>query len=123
MAHVAEQFIIRSESERGYWSNELGWVYDVESATRFLSMDGYLPVSSGRDATYIQPDMAVDFAPDAPEGTRCARCGGQWPDGNPPKVVFDAGTGAEYREEACDICLTPQHLVDMPATSAGQDKS
>ncbi len=123
MAQVTEQFIVQSESERGYWSNELGWVYDAASATRFASMDGYLPVSSGRDASYIHPDQARDFDPDAPEGTRCARCGSQWPDGNVPRVLFNAGTGAEYREEACDICLISQHLIDMPATSPRQDKS
>ena len=123
MTQVTEQFVIRSESERGYWSNELGWVYDVVSATRFPSMDSYLPVSSGRDATYAPLDKAMDFEIDPPEGTRCARCGSQWPDGNPPRVVFNAGTGAEYREEACDICLTAQHLVDMPATAASQVNS
>ncbi|ABM97167.1 hypothetical protein [Methylibium petroleiphilum] len=32
----AGAYVIRSESERGYWSNEIGWVYDVASATPFL---------------------------------------------------------------------------------------
>ncbi len=29
------KYVIHSKSERGFWSNELGWCFDIESATRF----------------------------------------------------------------------------------------
>lgn len=32
----AGAYVIRSESQRGYWSNKIGWVYDVARATPFL---------------------------------------------------------------------------------------
>lgn len=32
------QYVIRSESEQGYWNNQLGWVVDVASATKFDHM-------------------------------------------------------------------------------------
>ncbi|MHB8699229.1 MAG: hypothetical protein ACYC9J_14595 [Sulfuricaulis sp.] len=73
-----------------------------------------------QDSKQSIPGQAADFLLDAPEGTRCTRCGSQWPDGNIPNVVFNAGTGAEYREEACDSCSTAQHLVDMPTRPANQ---
>jgi hypothetical protein len=34
-AHQPGSYVIRSESERGYWSNEHGWVYDVATATPY----------------------------------------------------------------------------------------
>lgn len=45
-------FVIRSESEKGFWSNEDGWVESIESATKFETNDGHLPVSAGNDAMW-----------------------------------------------------------------------
>lgn len=53
-------YVIRSESERGYWSNVMGWVSDLASATRFDSTDYDLPISAGRDAQFVTGPR-VDF--------------------------------------------------------------
>lgn len=45
--------VIRSKSERGYWSNIIGWVYDVYSATKFRNKDGNLPMSRDDDAEFV----------------------------------------------------------------------
>lgn len=59
--------IIRSESERGYWKLDQGWVFDVGSATRFPSSSESLenwtfkPTSSGNDAELVELGSAEDF--------------------------------------------------------------
>ncbi|MCD2453636.1 hypothetical protein GO003_024975 [Methylicorpusculum oleiharenae] len=57
--------VIKSDSERGYWSNGQGWVFDVASATKFsisrLSL--YLPAASAMDAEYIHLSDATDYIP------------------------------------------------------------
>lgn len=59
--------IIRSESERGYWKLDQGWVFDVGSASRFPSSSESLenwtfkPISSGNDAELVDLDSAEDF--------------------------------------------------------------
>lgn len=61
------KYLIRSVSEQGYWSNTLGWVYDVASATQFDSKDNGLPMSRGKDADFVDCADAHDFNPDDPE--------------------------------------------------------
>lgn len=48
-------YVIESESEKGFWSNEDGWVYDIASATTFTTSDATmsnLPMSRGNDAKW-----------------------------------------------------------------------
>ncbi len=105
-------YLIRSVSERAYWSNSLWWVYDVRSATCFEDAQGNLPLACGKDAEFVRRADACDFDPDAPECVRCTHCGREWLDGQLPQIVINAGTVGESRIEACDHCLTPAHLVD-----------
>ena len=60
-------YIIRSQSEFGYWSNDFGFVYDRESATGFPEADTIDPkqVMSiqilAPDAVFVPYASAVDF--------------------------------------------------------------
>lgn len=48
--------VIKSDSERGYWSNDTGWVIDVASASKIpllRVLSTILPLSSGNDVEYI----------------------------------------------------------------------
>ena len=56
--------VIKSDSERGYWSSESGWVFDVASASKFpllKVLSTILPLSSGNDAEYIDLADAQDY--------------------------------------------------------------
>jgi|GEM_PF-1359028 len=56
--------VIKSDSERGYWSNETGWVNDVASASKMpllRVLSTILPLSSGDDAEYIDLNDAQDY--------------------------------------------------------------
>jgi len=55
--------VIKSDSERGYWSNNIGWVFDVASASKFpVTRDhASLPTSSGNDSEYIDLADAQDY--------------------------------------------------------------
>lgn len=33
------EYVVHSKKERGFWSNKLGWVYDIESADRYSGDD------------------------------------------------------------------------------------
>lgn len=56
--------VIKSDSERGYWSNQNGWGFDVASASK-LSLAGVLaanlPMSLGNDAEFIDLADAQDY--------------------------------------------------------------
>lgn len=67
-------YIIRSQSEFGYWNNDFGFVYDRDSATGFPEADTKDPeqVMSiqilAPDAVFVPYATAVDFdADEAPE--------------------------------------------------------
>lgn len=52
-------FVIGSESEQGYWSNQLGWVERMKDATQFTAVERdrfSLPTTSGYDAGWIKLD-------------------------------------------------------------------
>ncbi len=55
--------VIKSDSERGYWSNDTGWVIDVASASKFPVTKDHanLPTSSGNDSDYIDLADAQDY--------------------------------------------------------------
>ncbi len=56
--------VIKSDSERGYWSNENGWTFDVASASKFPLagvLTAILPESSGHDAEFIDLSDAQDY--------------------------------------------------------------
>ena len=51
-----KNYIIHSESENGYWSNNTGWG-DIELATKFSAFESIafeLPLSSKNDATWVK---------------------------------------------------------------------
>lgn len=55
--------VIKSDSERGYWSNQDSWVFDVASAAKF-PVDTDLketPISVGNDVEYIDLTDAQDY--------------------------------------------------------------
>jgi len=56
-------YVIRSESEQGYWSNDDGWMLHPESATEFSSEEraGHLPMSCGNDAEWVNKSEAKPF--------------------------------------------------------------
>jgi hypothetical protein len=54
-------YVIRSVSERGYWSNDKGWVLDVASATKLPENTAFVPNASGKDAVYVDAKSAKDF--------------------------------------------------------------
>lgn len=59
--------LIRSNSERGYYALNQGWVFDVASATRFsesatnLNDWTFKPISSGDDAELVLLEHCFDF--------------------------------------------------------------
>lgn len=54
--------VIRPLSERGYFSNENGWVFNVKWAKKYPStFNCQLPMSSGNDAELIDAEKAEDF--------------------------------------------------------------
>jgi hypothetical protein len=61
-------FVIKSDSERGYWALDQGWVFDIASAVRFPIGSGELndwtfkPVSSGDDAKLVELEHCSDYA-------------------------------------------------------------
>lgn len=62
MDAVARLFVIASDSERGYWSNRQGWVYDARDANRWPDTSRRhvnLPLSRGSDARWVEwrPDL------------------------------------------------------------------
>jgi len=57
-------YVILSNSEQGFWSNDMGWVYDLASATRFPSLPPLLPISTGQDAVVMPVStVGADFEP------------------------------------------------------------
>ena len=46
-------FVIMSKGEKGFWSNEKGWVFGADSATRFQSNKGTLPMTPKKDAVWV----------------------------------------------------------------------
>ena len=52
------KYVIQSNSERGFWSNKLGWVYGSTTATKFNENDIEsinkigLPVTGSNDAKW-----------------------------------------------------------------------
>jgi hypothetical protein len=54
-------YVIHSKSETGFWSNDLGWVFDIEDATEFDEREEHgtmlestnLPMSAGNDAEWM----------------------------------------------------------------------
>lgn len=56
-------YVIRSVSERGYWSNDKGWVLDVASATKLPENTAFVPNAYGKDAVYVDAKSAKDFLP------------------------------------------------------------
>lgn len=57
---IPRGWVVRSESEEGYWSNDFGWVFDVASATVFPSNDGNLAMVTP-DAVWVKVIDATDF--------------------------------------------------------------
>jgi hypothetical protein len=60
-------FIIRSESEYGYWSNDFGFVFGKDAATGYPQSDAQDPQQLTRikvlapDAMFVAYDDALDF--------------------------------------------------------------
>ena len=50
-------YVIHSQSERGFWNSEQGWVYCITSATQFeeayVKSEIYFPITGGSDAEWI----------------------------------------------------------------------
>lgn len=60
-------FVIVSVSERGFWSNDCGWVRDLESANVFDAADkGPLPTSQHKDSHWLERNCAPSFFFDDP---------------------------------------------------------
>ena len=39
-----KKFVIHSESEKGFWNNDLGWVFNIKDATQLVPCpDGMMP--------------------------------------------------------------------------------
>lgn len=52
-----KRYVIGSESEQGYWNNELGWVTEMRLATRFTAVERdrfSLPDTKGCDAEWVK---------------------------------------------------------------------
>lgn len=63
----ANLFVIMSESEYGFWSNDQGWVYDTESATFYLESEQgsiNLPQTRGNDARFHPLSRCANFDPE-----------------------------------------------------------
>jgi hypothetical protein len=63
---AVEPFVIESQQERGYWSNELGWVFDVASAAKYSADEGAPTIRLVvPDARYVPAASATSFDGDA----------------------------------------------------------
>ena len=61
-------YVIKSDIAYGYWSNDQGWVYDVESATKYpthlIGMTSFPVDMIEPDAIALDISLAKDFDPD-----------------------------------------------------------
>lgn len=67
VSHQGEMMlVIASDVERGYWSNTLGWVYDVASATQFREIDHSSTIEfvGIPDARLVKVADAKDYSPE-----------------------------------------------------------
>lgn len=64
------QFVIRSESEQGYWSNIDGWTVVADDAERYENIERYsLPITIGNDAKWVRDDgqlLSFDLTNECP---------------------------------------------------------
>lgn len=55
-------YVIVSECERGFWSNQFGWVHDKASASIFSKAGEYpLPLRARHEGSFIDVDLAPEF--------------------------------------------------------------
>ena len=60
-------YVIVSECERGFWSNQYGWVNDKDSASTFSSAGEYpLPLRARHEGNFLNIDLAPEFYLDEP---------------------------------------------------------
>ena len=51
-----DRLVIHSASERGFWSNGMGWVYSAADASQYTRAEigeYNLPLSAGNDAAWV----------------------------------------------------------------------
>jgi len=55
-------YVIVSECERGFWSNQYGWVYDKGSASIFSSIGEFpLPLRARHEGCFLDFSLAPEF--------------------------------------------------------------
>lgn len=55
-------YVIVSECERGFWSNQYGWVCDKDSASVFSSVEEYpLPLRARHEGSFVDIRLAPEF--------------------------------------------------------------
>ena len=51
------KYVIHSKSERGFWNNDVGWVYAIHFATQFSKEEklkvAQFPLTEGYDAEWL----------------------------------------------------------------------
>ena len=54
--NLGDLMVIQSESERGFWNNEDGWVSDITEASKYCrreTFDFLLPMTALNDAKWV----------------------------------------------------------------------
>ena len=55
-------YVIVSECERGFWSNQFGWVHDKASASVFPKADEYpIPLRARHEGSFLEIERAPEF--------------------------------------------------------------
>jgi len=55
-------YVIVSECERGFWSNQYGWVHDKASASIFTSAGDFpLPLRARHEGSFLDTSLAPEF--------------------------------------------------------------
>ncbi len=55
-------YVIVSECERGFWSNQFGWVHDKASASVFPNVGEYpIPLRARHEGSFLEIERAPEF--------------------------------------------------------------
>ena len=55
-------YVIVSECERGFWSNQYGWVHDKDSATTFSNASEFpLPLRARHEGSFVDVSIAPEY--------------------------------------------------------------
>lgn len=105
-------YVIVSECERGFWSNQFGWVHDKASASTFANAGEFpLPLRARNEGSFLDVDLAPEFFLDEPlvTGDEVVWDGSSSGTHTPPMRVQKVKTPDGYARTSEDIVVLRDH--------------